>query len=202
MAIEQFSVQSSMYGLSVLVGALIVVVGVVLLVSGLLLRNRFQDRSFDNERETVGVKSKYKLAIIGIALIICGGFALVTSYGSSLPSVVTVGDGYINVECPDFGYYGADGNKNVTSEEIAVAFVGQVGSGDFALHKQHGLELGDTNIGIFTLGNGAKAYIVSTNSTNLIIELKNGEYLIVGTPDTQAVADSFTQNVHPLTPKQ
>jgi hypothetical protein len=204
MAVEQFSVQSSLVftGLSAL-WLVLIVVGVVLLVSGLLLRNRLKDHSFDKEGETgVGVKSKYTLAIIGIMLIVCGGFAFVTTYGSSSPSVVTVGDGYINVECPDFGYFGANGNKNVTSNEITVAFVGKVGSGDFAVHKQHGLELGDTNIGIFTLGNGATAYIASTNSTNLIIELKNGEYLIVGTSDTQALADSFAQNVHPLTPKQ
>jgi hypothetical protein len=51
---------------------------------------------------------------------------------------------------------------------------------------------------MYTLGNGATAYVASTNTTSLVVELKNGEYLIVGTSDTQALANSFAQNVHPL----
>ncbi|MDR2720015.1 MAG: hypothetical protein LBC03_04340 [Nitrososphaerota archaeon] len=121
----------------------------------------------------------------------------------SSSSVVTVGDGYINVESNTFtfmGILGISGNKNVTSEEIASAFVGRVGSGDFTLHRQLGLDSGDTNIGIFTLGNGATAYMASTNSTNLIVELKNGEYLIIGTQTTQDLVTCFSQNVYLLTP--
>jgi hypothetical protein len=88
---------------------------------------------------------------------------------------------------------------NVTSNQIDSAFVGQVGSGEFTLDKQQGANAGDTNIGLYKLGNGAKAYIASINSTDLIIKLNSGEYLIVGTSNTDALAASFAQNVHPLT---
>ena len=92
------------------------------------------------------------------------------------------------------------GEKNVTSSEIVAAFVGQIGSGDFTLNKQSGANNGNTNVGIFTLGNGATAYVASTNSTDLIIQLKNGQYVILGTSNTDALAASFSQNVYPLKP--
>jgi len=137
--------------------------------------------------------------------ILCSVFLYSVTYAiTSSPSVVTIGSGYINVECPDFVPLGTlihnSGNINVTSQEVASAFVGQIGSDDFTLHKQQGTEFGDTNIGIFTLKNGAKAYVATTNSTSLIIELTNGEYIIVGTTDTQALTECFSQNVHQLTP--
>jgi hypothetical protein len=139
------------------------------------------------------------LAIFGILLIIIGGILFGTSVAISSPSIVTIGNGYINVET---GFAGGvvSSNKNVTSEEIATAFVSQVGSDNFTLRKQGGTNFGDTNIGRYILENGASAYIVTTNSTSLIIELKDGTYLIVGNQDTQAIANSFSQNVHPLSP--
>jgi hypothetical protein len=122
---------------------------------------------------------------------------------------VTIGSGYINVESKDFvstnvieEFFSLSGNKNVTSDEIATAFVGQVGSGDFKLHKNYGANFGDTNVGVYTLGNGASAYVATTSSTCLVIELKTGEYLIVGNQDTQTIANSFSQNVHQLTPQR
>jgi len=137
-----------------------------------------------------------------VVLLIAGGLVVCALTSVTSPSVVTVGDGYINVESTSFnlvgGLLGISSSKYVASEEIAAAFVGQVGQGDFTLHRQLGLDSGDTNVGIFALGNGATAYLATTNATCLIIELKNGEYLIIGTSDTQALANSFSQNVHPL----
>ncbi|MDR2707729.1 MAG: hypothetical protein LBB87_03150 [Nitrososphaerota archaeon] len=152
------------------------------------------------------MSTKYVLAIFGVLLIFIGGLFYAASH-SAQSSVVTIGEGYINVESAQFvrsnmGIASNSGNKNVTYEEIATAFVGQVGSGDFKLHKNYGTNFGDTNVGIYTLGNGAKAHMATTNSTCLIIQLKNGEYLIVGNEDTQAIATSFSQNVYKLSPFQ
>ena len=66
------------------------------------------------------------------------------------------------------------------------------------MDKQYGLNSGNTNIGVFKLGNGATAYIASTNSTSLIIQLKTGEYVIVGNSNTDALARSFSENVYEL----
>lgn len=119
------------------------------------------------------------------------------------PSTVTVGSGYINVQFSGFspnlpGIPFVSGNKNVTSSEISTAFVGQIGSGDFTLDKQYGANAGNINIGLYKLGNGATAYVASTNSTDLIIQLNNGQYVILGTSNTDALATSFSQNVYPL----
>jgi hypothetical protein len=198
MAIEQFNVQSPPPAIvhNLIIG--LIMIGIILVVVNLVLRNRLQSvRSYGIVGMTTGASTKYVLVIFGITLIVLGGFLYGVSGLTSSPAVVTVGDGYISVET---GMAGVNNNKNVTSEEIVTAFVGQVGSGDFKLHKTSGTNFGDTNIGRYTLGNGATAYVASTNSTNLIIELKNGEYIIVGNQDTQAIANSFSQNVHSLTP--
>jgi len=48
------------------------------------------------------------------------------------------------------------------------------------------------------LGNGKTAYVVSNNSTDLIIQLDGGKYVILGTSDTNALVASFSQSVYPL----
>lgn len=212
MTIEHFTVQSLTPSAMYISVVGLIVIGAILLVSNVLLWDRFKDRPTFGGKMIVygiGVNSKYGLALLGISLIACGGFAFGLISVSSSPSIVTIGDGYMNVECNSFNIVGAifdiKNNKTVSSEEIVTAFVGQVGLGDFKLHKQYGSNYGDTNIGMFTLGNGATAYVVTTNSTSLIIELKSGEYLIVGTSDTQTLANSFSQKIYPLlspTPQQ
>jgi hypothetical protein len=78
------------------------------------------------------------------------------------------------------------------------AYLGQIGSGNLTLSKQHGTNYDHFNVGIFTLGNGKTAYVVSNNSTDLIIQLSSGGYVILGTSDTNALATSFSRSVYPL----
>ncbi|MCL2643484.1 MAG: hypothetical protein FWD52_08270 [Candidatus Bathyarchaeota archaeon] len=206
MIIDQFVVQPSISFVGAMIaGVILLVVGVTLVlvaVSNRLTRLAHiasRINSFFSVYKDTG--NKYAWIILGMVLIISGGLIVCATASMSSSSVVTIGDGYINIESKAFtvsGLFGISDNKKVASEEIAIAFVGQVGSGAFTLHRQFGLDSGVTNIGVFTLGNGATAYIASTNSTNLIVELKTGEYLIVGTTDIQALADSFAQNVYPL----
>jgi hypothetical protein len=144
--------------------------------------------------------NKYAYLAGGILLIV---LSLLICVSVLTPSTVTVGSGYINVEFAGFspdlpGVPFASGSKNVTSTEIADAFVGRIGVGDFTLDKQVGTNTAATNIGVFRLGNGAIAYVASVNSTDLIIKLNSGEYLIVGTQNTQTLAQSFSENVYPI----
>ncbi|MDR0797907.1 MAG: hypothetical protein LBE70_04240 [Nitrososphaerota archaeon] len=193
MTIEQFTVQPLPGSEVTIVVVTFIVVGVVLFLASLLIKRR-PLRFLQHDSYAL----MFCVAIIGIALIIVGG---ITYYGThnEPSSLVTVGDGYISVKSTYFNRgLGVNGVVNVTSDEIVTAFVGQIGSGEFTLHKRYGLNFDDTNVGMYTLGNGATAYIVSANSTNLIIQLKSGEYFIVGNQDTQTLANSFAQNVHPL----
>jgi len=180
---------------SVALTAIVVVfiaVGIIFIVLGVLGKFRASGISLLN--------GKYGGIIGGIVLI---ALALGLFFVYYAPSTITVGSGYVNVQ---FGGFSPNlpfipfisGNKNVTTSEIANAFVGQIGSGDFSLDKQSGLNLGDVNIGVYTLGNGATAYVASNNSTDLIIQLNNGQYLIIGTSNTSALATSFSQNVYQL----
>jgi hypothetical protein len=148
--------------------------------------------------------TKYVLVIFGVLLIFISGFLYAGLYSTQQPSVVTIGDGYINVESTTFvrsnmGIMSISANKKADASEIVDAFVAQVGSGDFKLHKEYGVNYGNTNVGLYTLGNGELAYVATTNSTCLIIELNSGEYIIVGNQDTQTLAHSFSQNVYKLT---
>jgi hypothetical protein len=101
--------------------------------------------------------------------------------------------GYVSVTSSGFS---GTGNLNFTASEITSAYVGQIGSGNLTLSKQQGTNYGDFNVGVFTLGNGATAYVVSNNSTDLVIQLNTGDYLILGTSNTNALAQKFSQSVY------
>jgi hypothetical protein len=181
MSVEQFTVQpSSSLGTIALVA--LVVTGAVLLLLALTTGRRAKTirRTF------------VALMIIGIVVI---GLGVWLFFASSTPSTITVGSGYVNIQSPSFT--GA-GNMNITADKIASAYVVQIGSGNFTLSKQHGTNYDHLNVGIFTLRNGDTANVVSNNSTDLIIQLKNGEYVILGTSNTNALATSFSQSVYPL----
>ena len=181
MSVDQFTVQpSSSAGLIVL--AALVGIGVALLVLAIVT-----GRSAKTIRRTF-----LALMIIGI-VIIAGGILLF--YDTNTPSTITVGSGYVSIRSP--GFSGA-GNINITSSQIVSAYVGQIGSGNLTLSKQHGTNYDHFNVGIFTLGNGKTAYIVSNNSTDLIIQLDSGKYVILGTSDTSALVTRFSQSVYPL----
>lgn len=153
----------------------------------------------------------YNFMILGIMLILFGSVLFCLSYTAynPAPSTVTIYEGHI-VATSEYFFdkqpFGSSvsTNKKAGSYEIATAFVGEIGSGNLKLQKQAGLDYGNVHVGRFTLRNGATAYVTTTNSTCLIIQLDYGDYIIVGTQDTQSLANSFAQNVHPLllTPKQ
>ncbi len=181
MSVMQFTVQpSSSLGTIALVA--LVVTGAVLLLLALTTGRRAK-----TIRRTFAA-----LMIIGLVVI---GLGVWLFFASSTPSTITVGSGYVSIQSP--GFSGA-GNMNITANKIASAYVGQIGSGNLTLSKQHGTNYDHFNVGIFTLGNGATADVVSNNSTDLIIQLSSGEYVILGTSNTNALATSFSQSVYPL----
>lgn len=180
MVIEQFTIQT---GFGIIPMAIMVVTGAFLLVLAFAT-----GRHAKRVRQTFAI-----LIIIGIAVI---GLGVWLYFAIDTPSTITVGSGYVSINSPSFS--GA-GNLNVTSSEITSAYVGQIGSGNLTLSsRQHGTSNADFNVGVFTLGNGRTAYVVSNNSTDLIIQLDTGEYVILGTSNTDALATSFSQSVYTL----
>ena len=181
MSVEQFTVQPSI-SLGTIALVVLVVTGAVLLLL-----------AFTTGRRAKTIRRTFVvLMIIGILVIGLGVFLF---FASNTPSTITVGSGYVSVQSPSFS--GA-GNLNITANKIASAYVGQIGSGNLTLSKQRGTNYDHFNVGIFTLGNGNTAYVVSNNSTDLIIQLNSGEYVLLGTSNTNALATSFSQSVYPL----
>ena len=181
MSVEQFTVQSSStVGIIALI--ILVATGIALLILALTTGRRAKT-----------VKRTFiALLVIGIAVIELG---VGLFFATSTPSTITVGSSYVSVQSSSFS--GA-GNLKVTTNQIVSAYVGQIGSGNLTLAKQHGTNYDHFNVGIFTLGNGATAYVVSNNSTDLIIQLTSGKYLMLGTSNTNALATSFSQSVYQL----
>ena len=190
MSIEQFTVQPTF----VIVTAIaLAVVGIIVLVTGLIIRPLEAPKLYSFGRVRVGKGTRRVAFIIAGTILIGTGVGLYALGG--IPSTITVGSGYVYIQSPPF--FGA-GSMNITSSEIASAYVGQIGSGNLTLSKQDGTSAGNLNIGVFTLGNGHTAYVVSDNSTDLIIQLKNGDYVVLGTSRTNALATSFSQSVYNL----
>jgi hypothetical protein len=181
MSVEQFTVQPPLsLGLFQLIG--LVVTGVVIIIL-----------AFAIGRRTKNIRGTFVLLlIIGLAVLGLGIWLFFSSTGSS---TITIGSGYVSVTSSSFS---GTGNLNFTSSEITSAYVAQIGSGNLTLSKQHGTNYGDFKVGVFTLGNRATAYVVSNNSTDLIIQLDTGNYLILGTSNTNTLTQKFSQSVYPV----
>ena len=190
MAIEQFTIQPTFV---IVLAIALAAAGIIILVTGLFVRMWDAPKPFSYGRVGVGKVTRRWAFIIGGIILIGTGVGLYALGG--MPSTITVGSGYVYIQSTPLG----TGNFNITSSEIASAYVAQIGSGNLTLStRQWGVSIGDLNLGVFTLGNGKTANVVSDNPTDLIIQLNNGKYVILGTSNTAALASSFSQNVYPL----
>jgi hypothetical protein len=136
-------------------------------------------------------ENRYVYLITGAIVI---GISAVIFMGNALPSTITVGDQYVSYES---SFLGA-GSMTITADQIANAYVAQLGQGDLTMSRTFGTASGDVCVGLFTLGNGHSAHVLTNNNTSLIIELISGEYVILGISDMDALTASFSQNVYPL----
>jgi hypothetical protein len=166
MLVEQFLIQPPSDLLVNSAMIVVVALGVVLIAIG--VSSKLSDAI---RHVSIGFHSsnKYVAIVSGILILVVGIGLFFNVYA---PSTVTVGSGYVDVKfsmLSPIPFVG--GEKNITASEIATAYTGRIGVRAFTLDKQYGLNSGNTNIGVFKLGNGATAYIASTNSTSLIIQL-------------------------------
>jgi hypothetical protein len=137
------------------------------------------------------IENRYVYLIIGIIVVGLGtGIYLVTSS----PATVNVGPQYISYQSSIL----SGGSMTINADQISNAYIGQIGQGDLKMSRTFGTSAGNVNMGLFQLANGKTAHVLSCNQTSLIIELKNGEDVILGTSDTNALAESFSQNVYQI----
>ena len=140
---------------------------------------------------TKGIKNTFYITIgVGASVIVIG---IVLFMVLTVPYTVKIGAGYISVSGPSIGV----GSTNITSSEIGSAYIGNIVSGNITLSvRTDGTSIGNLNAGRFLLSNSAKAYVVSSNSTDVIIRLKSGSYLILGNNDTAVLASVISKSVY------
>lgn len=149
----------------------------------------FSKKKNENTR---GIKINfYVMIVVGIAVIILGVFL---SYNISKPAYILVGNGWVSTKISSLT--GA-GNVNVTTSQIDNAYVYDIKGGNITLSiRDDGTSIGEFNTGLFTLSNGAKADVATSNYTAIIMKLSGGKYLILGSNDTLRLASIISSNVY------
>ncbi len=188
MSVEQFVVQQTSIMLTIIPIALIIL-GAVLLSAGFSKKLAHFLATYSLKARPT--ENRYVYLITGAIVI---GIGAVIFMGNALPSTITVGDQYISYQS---SFLGA-GSMTIPSDQIANAYIGQLGQGELTMSRTFGTASGDVCVGLFTLGNGHTAHVLTNNNTSLIIELTNGEYVILGISDIDALTTSFSQNVYSL----
>ncbi len=182
MSVQQFVIQPPATLALLLLSALVITGAVIIIAAFVTGRNAKTIR-----------KTFFALLVLGLAIAGLGVFLYFTL---DTPVTITLGDGYVGIADSSLG---GMGNQNFTSSQITQAYVTQLGTGNISLsYRQHGTSYGNFKLGVFTLGNGHTAYVATNNQTVVAAELTNGNYLVLGTSNTQAFADSFSTLVYPL----
>ncbi|MEM0156641.1 MAG: hypothetical protein QXN26_01065 [Thermoplasmataceae archaeon] len=142
----------------------------------------------DRERK----KRVYRLLSIIFAMILITGLPIYIVQGiSGSHAEISIGTGFVDIHGPYIG------NMNFTDSQVRYAFMEDIDTGNVTVTiRDAGTSIGNLNEGIFTLSNGAKAYVVTDNATSLVISLDSGKFLIIGSQDSQSMADYFSSNVH------
>lgn len=142
------------------------------------------------------ISSKSKAMLVALLVISVGAFA--GSYffiheQTSTPSQITIGNGYIRISSSETG------TINTSTSQISNAYVATIGTGNLTLRKDHGLNNNIDNIGVFRTGNGKTADVISDNSTDLIVQLNSGNYIIAGISGSNftTMVSLFKQQVYP-----
>ena len=144
---------------------------------------------------TKGIKQVfYALILIGVGIAIIGASLM---FEMSKPTVTVIGSGYISIETNSIL---SAGNINVSSSQIQSAFIGNVNNGNVTLAvRKDGTSLGNINTGLFSLSNNAMAYVATENNTAVFLKLKNGEYVVIGSNNTDYLAGIISKNVFNFT---
>ena len=134
-----------------------------------------------------GKEKRVKLLVVGVVVLVAGGGVFFVSNPTHQDSI-RVGLGSVQVSTSFF-------NVNVTSNQISRAFVVNFSNWNVSItSRTDGSAFGSFHSGFFSLSNGAKAEVLTTEDTNLVVVLDSGTYLILGPSDFQ----SFLELVQPV----
>lgn len=106
-----------------------------------------------------------------------------------------MGNGYMQISSSETG------TVSVNSSQISCAYVGPNGTGNTSLKKEHGLNNGVDDIGVFSSDHEKTADVMSENFTSdLIVQMNTGNYVIVGMDGSNftSMVSLFNQEVYPV----
>jgi hypothetical protein len=137
----------------------------------------------------VGKKKRTQILVAGIVMLIAGAGVFFLANPSQQNSI-TVGNGSVLVSASPYF------NLNVSASQISKAYVVSLSSWNITItSRTDGSALGSFLSGYFTLSNGARADVLTTEDTDLVLVLNSGTYLILGPTDFQPFLNSFSQSV-------
>ena len=134
-----------------------------------------------------------KLSIVIVVAVLISTIAIVFLLVPVSPSTITINQGQMSVSGSPFG------TKSYTSSSIEKAYIAEIGKGNLTISRTAGTSLGSYHEGDYSL-NGASAYVISTNSTNLVVELTGGSYLVLSPPNFDSFISVFSANIAPVNP--
>lgn len=145
---------------------------------------------FRNKSGNSGDYAKYTVLLVVFMIAIAPGAVLLALHPTN--SQIVVGNGYIDVSGRFIG------SQNYTTAQIHSAFVGNINTGNLTIARKDSGGGGAghiSNEGIFTLSNGARADVITTNATALFIQLNSGTYLVLSPSNTSGFISSFSADV-------
>ncbi|MGD0636918.1 MAG: hypothetical protein ABSA72_02615, partial [Nitrososphaerales archaeon] len=136
----------------------------------------------------VGKEKRLKLLVVGVVVLVAGGGVFFVSNPTQQDSI-GVGSGSVQVSTSFF-------HLNVTPSQISRVYVVDLSNWNLSItSRTDGAALGEFRSGFFTLSNGARAEVLTTEDTNLVVVLNSGTYLILGPSDFQSFLNSFSRSV-------
>lgn len=179
-----FNIDTSLLTLG-LIGEGLILLAIVLMVvtTAMYLRNR-------EHRETAARFFRSAM-IVFIVLIITGSSLYLLNGGKESQIIISTGQITVNAQFI--------GNHTYDANQVKSAFVENINSGNVTLQRRDmGTSFGNINEGKFTMSNGDPAYVISDNSTVLVVILNSNLYLVLGSNNTTQLAQDFSTYVAPV----
>jgi uncharacterized membrane protein len=126
--VEQFVVQQTSITLTI-IPIVLIILGAVLLSAGFSKKLAHLIATYSLKARPT--ENRYVYLITGAIVI---GIGAVIFMGNAIPSTITVGDQYISYQS---SFLGA-GSMNIPADQIANAYVAQLGQGDLTMSRTFG----------------------------------------------------------------